>query len=49
MEVGPLSLAVQNVQVPSRFFKGIYKAFAILDAEVTTTQRETITDLINAL
>ena len=49
VEVGPLSLAVQNVQVPSRFFKGIYKAFAILDAEVTTTQRETITDLINAL
>jgi hypothetical protein len=46
---GPLALGTQNVELPARFFDGTYKAFGMLTVAITDTQRETITDLINAL
>ena len=46
---GPLALGTQNVESPARFFDGTYKAFGMLNVAITDTQRETITDLINAL
>jgi hypothetical protein len=46
---GPLAIGTQNVESPARFFDGTYKAFGMLTVAITDTQRETITDLINAL
>lgn len=41
--------AIQNGGVPGANQTGVYKAFGVCNTSLTTAQRETITDLINAL